>query len=34
MLMPVANHYCIDPVHFGAMFLLNGCVGIFHSPRL
>jgi tripartite ATP-independent transporter DctM subunit len=32
MLMPVAVHYGIDPVHFGVVFVLNMLIGVAHPP--
>jgi C4-dicarboxylate transporter DctM subunit len=32
MLMPVIQHYGIDPVHFGVIFVLNICIGVVSPP--
>ena len=34
LLLPVAQTYGIDPIHFGAIMLVNMCVGFLTPPLL
>jgi C4-dicarboxylate transporter DctM subunit len=32
LLLPIAQYYGVDPVHFGAIVLLNTCIGLITPP--